>query len=223
MKCILFGASGQVGGAVARALIESDACAHLTLVGRRPLPAFENQAKVDQVVLDTNATDFEERVSETAQGHEVGISCIGIGSGTTSMSEEEMAAIEVHLTCKFARGCKAAGIEIFELLTAVGANHERTSTPIKYSRVMNQKQKAVVEIGFAKLAIFQPGTIVGNANTPRWVTPLMGLVPDSLGWGNIHVDELGRAFAAHLEKRAATQREPILAYGNKAMKQLIGG
>ena len=221
MKCILFGGTGDVGGAVARALIDSDVCSSLTLLGRRAVPGLDDEAKVEQVVVDTSAADFEEQVREKAQGHDVGISCVGVGSGTASMTEEDMMAIEVHLPGQFARGCKAAGVEIFELFTMVGINEGHADSKLKAFRVMGKKHKTAVAAGFAKLAIFKPGTIVGNTHTPRWVTPLTGLIPDSLGWGNIHRDELARAFVAHLEKRVASQSEPVVTYGNKEMKQLI--
>ena len=221
MKCILFGGTGEVGGAVARALIASDVCDQLTLLGRRPATALRDEPKVRQTILDTSAADFEDQVREEARGHDVGISCVGVGSGTASITEEALMAIEVQLPAQFARGCKAAGIEVFELLTAVGDHDSPADSRFKYSRVMGHKQKAVVEVGFEKLAIFKPGTIVGNAHTPRWITPLMGLIPDSLGWGNIQLGDLARAFVAHLEKRAASQREPVVSYGNEEMKRLV--
>lgn len=221
MKCILFGGTGEVGGAVARALIASEVCERLTLLGRRAVPDFENLAKVEQIVVDTSAADFEDQVRERARGHDVGISCVGVGSGSASMSEQALTAIEVDLPAQFARGCKAAGIERFELLTAVGAEGNHADSRFQYVRVMGKKREAVIAVGFAKLAIFKPGTIVGNAHTPRWVTPFMALIPDSLGWGNIHLNELAQAFVAHLDKRVGSQREPVVAYGNKEMKQLI--
>ncbi len=221
MKCVLFGGTGQVGSAVARAMVSSEACERLTLIGRRRVPELDGVAKVEQVVLDTGANDFEDRVRTHAEGHDVGISCVGVGSGS-SMSEEALLAIEVQLPAAFARGCKAAGIETFELLTAVGDHDDPDKARLKYTRVMAHKQKAVVDVGFSKLAIFKPGTITGNAHTPRWVAPLMSLVPDSLGWGTIHVDELGAAFVGHLATGLASQRERVVFYGNKEMKQLGG-
>jgi len=221
MRCVLFGGSGEVGGAVARELIRSDVCSHLTMVGRRAVAAVQGEPKVEQVVVDTSAPDFEATVEARARGHEVAISCLGIGSGTAAMTEAQMAAVEVDLVGRFARGCKAAGIEIFELLTAVGVNERSSDSRLKYLRVLGKKLNAVLDVGFEKLAVFKPGTIVGNAHTPGWVTPFTGLIPDSLGWGNIHQDELARAFVAHLEKRVATQNQSVVSYGNKEMKQLI--
>ena len=138
------------------------------------------------------------------------------------MTEEQMMEIEVTMLGKYARGCKAAGIEIFELLTAVGVNERSADSRIKYLRVMGKKFNVVREVDFEKLAVFKPGTIVGNAHTPSWVAPFTGLIPDALGWGNIRQDELARAFVAHLEKRVATQHESVVSYGNQEMKRLIG-
>ena len=221
MKCILFGGSGEVGGAVARELIKSDARSQLTMLGRRAVTTMQDEPKVEQVVVDTSSAEFEEVVKEKARGHDVAISCIGIGSGTMWMSEEQMMAIEVNMLGKYARGCKAAGIEIFELLTAVGIKETHANSRIMAFRVMGKKHKTVAEAGFEKLAVFKPGMIVGNAHTPRWLTFFTGVIPDSLGWGNIQQDEVARAFVAHLEKRVATQSDPVVSYGNKEMKWLI--
>jgi len=221
MKCILFGGSGEVGGAVASELIKSEVCSRLTLLGRRAVSPLQDEAKVDQIVVDTSAADFEQVVKDKAQGHDVAISCIGIGSGTLSMSEAQMMEVEVHMLGKYARACKAAGIEIFELLTAVGIKETSADSRIKAIRVVGKKYKTVLEVGFEKLAVFKPGMIVGNAHTPRWATLITSLIPDSVGWGNIRQDQVARAFVAHLEKRVASQTESVVSYGNKEMKQLI--
>lgn len=221
MKCILFGGSGEVGGVVARELLTSDVCSKLTMLGRRAVASMQEEAKVEQIVVNTSSDDFEEVVKKKAQGHDVAISCIGIGSGTISMSEEQMLEVEVNMLGKYARGCKAAGIEVFELLTAVGVNEAHASSRIKGFRVMGKKYKVVLEVGFEKLAVFKPGMIVGNAHTPRWLTVLTRVIPDSIGWGNIRQDEVAKAFVAHLEKRVVMQNEPVVSYGNKEMKLLI--
>lgn len=221
MRCILFGATGEVGGAVARALLRSEVCSQLTVLGRRAIASMKDEAKLNQVVVDMSAANLEEVVQEHARGHEAAISCLGIGSGTAGMSEAQMLAVEVDLVGKIARGCKAAGIGIFELLTAVGVNEHSASSKFKYFRVLGMKLNTVRAVGFEKLAVFKPGMIVGNAHTPNWMTPFTGLIPDALGVGNIRQDEVARAFVAHLEKGLSMQREPVVSYGNKEMKQLI--
>jgi hypothetical protein len=221
MRCILFGGSGEVGGAVARELLISDICSQLTMLGRRAISTMQNEAKVQQIVVDTSSAEFEEIVKKIAQDHDVAISCIGIGSGTALMSEEQMMEVEVNMLGKYARGCKDAGIEIFELLTAVGVKEIHADSRFKFFRVLGKKYKTVLDVGFEKLAVFKPGMIVGNTHTPRWLTVLTRLIPDSVGWGNIHQEEVAQAFVAHLEKRVAQQNEPAVSYGNKDMKLLL--
>ncbi len=144
-------------GQLLRELLKSDVCSQLTMLGRRTVSTMQDEAKVEQIVVDTSSPDFEEVVKEKAQGHDVAISCIGIGSGTASMSEEQMMEVEVNMLGKYARGCKAAGIEIFELLTAVGVKEAHADSRIKGFRVMGKKYKAVLEVGFEKLGCFQTG------------------------------------------------------------------
>lgn len=220
MDCILFGGTGEVGGAVVRELVHSELCTELTLLGRRPVPGQDGVEQVNQVVVDTAAPDLEEAVAAAARGHDVAISCIGIGAGSASIPEEQLLEVEVNIFGRFARGCKAAGIETFLLLSAVGVDERSVSSRVKYTRVAGRKYQTALDVGFQKLAVFQPGTIVGNKPPPRWAVPFMGLLPDSVGRGNIHQDQLARAFVAHLETRVAHQRSAVVTYGNAEMKQL---
>jgi hypothetical protein len=221
MKCIIFGGSGEVGGAVVRELLRSDVCSELTMIGRRVVTSLQDETKANQVVVDTSSPDLEMIVKEIARDHDVAISCIGIGSGTRSMTEEQMLEVEVNMFGKFARGCKAAGIEIFEILMAVGIKESHASSRIKEFRVMGKKYKTVLDVEFEKLAVFKPGMIVGNAHTPKWLSFITQIIPDSIGWGNIHQNEIAKAFVAHLEKGVDLQNDPVVSYGNKEMKLLI--
>jgi hypothetical protein len=74
----------------------------------------------------------------------------------------------------------------------------------------------VRSIGFRRLAIFRPGIIVGNANTPAWVAWLGRLVPGP--YGNIDQQILGRSIAAEivLHNREAGE----ITRENAAMKKL---
>jgi hypothetical protein len=79
---------------------------------------------------------------------------------------------------------------------------------------MGMKEDTVRGIGFARLAIFRPGIIVGSAHTPAWVGCLGGLVPGS--FGNIDQRILGRAIAAETALHSREAGEVIRE--NTAMK-----
>jgi hypothetical protein len=77
------------------------------------------------------------------------------------------------------------------------------------------KDDTVRNIGFARLAIFRPGIIVGNAHTPAWVGLLGSLVPGP--FGNIDQRILGRSIAAEIALHSRETREVIGE--NAAMKK----
>ena len=119
----------------------------------------------------TGAPDFAERTAALAsgvlsQGPVSVVSCAGVGSGSMRWSEEELQRLEVGVVGAFARGCHDAGIAQFCLLSAAGSTTRRR---FRYVRVMGMKEDTVGNVGFARLAIFRPGIIVGNAHTSAWV------------------------------------------------------
>ena len=170
------------------------------------------------VVLDTGAADFAERTAALArgvlnQGPVSAVNCAGVGSGSRRWSEEELLRLEVGVVGAFARGCHDAGIAQFCLLSAAGST---TRSRFRYARIMGMKEDIVRNVGFARLAIFRPGIIVGNAHTPAWVGWLGSLVPGS--FGNIDQRILGRSIAAEIALHSREAGE--VARENTAMKEL---
>ena len=212
---IILGGTGQVGGAAVAELLAIPECREVVMVTRKPVAP---RSRVRNVVLDTGAADFAERTADVAhealsQGPVSAVSCVGVGSGSMRWSEEELKRLEVGVVGAFARGCHDAGIAQFCLLSAVGSTaHSR----FRYVRVMGMKEDTVRDAGFARLAIFRPGIIVGNAHTPAWVGWLGSLVPGS--FGNIDQRILGRAIAAEIALHSRETGEVIRE--NAAMKKL---
>lgn len=65
-------------------------------------------------MLDSAAETFEADVTKLARSIAAplyAVSCIGIGKGSASWSEEDMTKLEVGVVGAFARGCFAAGVE----------------------------------------------------------------------------------------------------------------
>ena len=212
---MILGGTGQVGGAAVAELLAIPECREVVMVTRKPIAP---RSRVRNVVLDTAAADFAERTAALArealsQGPVSAVSCVGVGSGSMRWSEEELQRLEVGVVGAFARGCHVAGIAQFCLLSAAGST---ARSRFRYVRVMGMKEDVVRSIGFARLAIFRPGIIVGNAHTPTWVGWLGSLVPGR--FGNIDQRILGRSIAAeialHSQETGEVTRE------NAAMKKL---
>ncbi|HEY1806240.1 MAG TPA: hypothetical protein VGG45_17335 [Terracidiphilus sp.] len=212
---IVLGGTGQVGGAAVAELLAIPQCREVVMVTRKPIAA---RSRVRNVVLDTGAADFADRTAAVAReilslGPASAVSCVGVGSGSARWSEEELKRLELGVVGAFARGCHDAGIAQFCLLSAVGSS---ARSPIRYSRVMGMKEDTVRSVGFARLSIFRPGIIVGNAHTPPWTTWLGNLVPGR--FGNIDQQVLGRSIAAEIALHSGETGEVILE--NAAMKKL---
>ena len=215
---IVLGGTGQVGGAAVAELLAIPECREVVMITRKPIAA---RSRVRNVVLDTGAADFAERTAALArevlsQGPASAVSCVGVGAGSARWSEEELRRLELGVVGAFARGCHDAGIAQFCLLSAAGSSsHSR----IRYARVMGMKEDTLRSIGFARLAIFRPGIIVGNAHTPAWTAWLGSLVPGR--FGNIDQQILGCSMAAEIALHSGEVGEVTLE--NTAMKKLAAG
>jgi uncharacterized protein YbjT (DUF2867 family) len=212
---LIIGGTGQVGGAVMRALAAEPSCSEIVMVNRRAAPA-NAIPRVRQVVLDMANAGFSAEVTEIArgmiaQGDSVyGASCVGVGQGSMTWSEDALKALEIGVVGGFARGCHAGGITRFALLSAAGST---SKSRIRYARIMGLKEEAVERVGFQRLAIFRPGIIAGNVHTPRYAAWLGRLVPGA--FGTIEQDDIGRAFAAEFINGSAPNGTANL--DNKAM------
>lgn len=220
-RILVAGGTGQVGAALVRALLAAGSCTEVVMVNRRAA-TLAADARLRQVVMDTGAADFADEVAGLArtcgaQGEPVyAASCIGIGKGSQGWSEADIKKLEIGLVGAFARGCLAAGIERFGLLSAAGSS---ARSRIRYARIMGEKEDTVRGLGFKRLAIFRPGIIAGNAHTPGYLAALGRLVPGS--FGTIDQDDIGRAFVAEflhgqdgttiLENAAIRQRARALS------------
>jgi uncharacterized protein YbjT (DUF2867 family) len=212
---VILGGTGQVGSAAVAELLATSECREVVMASRKPIAP---RSRVRNVVLDTGAADFGERTAAVArevlsQGPVSAVSCVGVGSGSMRWSEEELKRLEIGVVGAFARGCHDAGIAQFCLLSAAGST---ARSWFRYVRVMGMKEDTVRDIGFARLAIFRPGIIVGNAHTPAWAGWLGRLVPGS--FGNIDQRILGRSIAAEIALHSQEDGEVIRE--NAAMKRL---
>ena len=217
-RVLIIGGTGQVGGAVVRALVAEPSCAEVVMINRKAI-APTADPRLRQVIVDTAAPQFSADVttlarSMVARGDPVhAASCVGVGTGSLQWSEEELKALEIGVVGGFARGCHAGGITRFALLSAAGSHPQ---SRIRYARIMGLKEEAVEATGFTRLAIFRPGIIGGNVHTPGYAAWLGRLVPGR--FGTIEQDDIGRAFVA--EFISGSPQGGVAYLENGAMRQM---
>jgi uncharacterized protein YbjT (DUF2867 family) len=216
-RVLIIGGTGQVGTAVVRALLAEPSCIEVVMVNRRTVAQNANP-HLRQVTMDTADAQFQAEVTGLAQSMVAqsdpvyGASCVGIGKGSATWSDEELKALELGVVGDFARGCEIGGITRFALLSAAGSNPK---SRIRYARVMGLKEETVCQIGFQRLAIFRPGIIAGNVHTPAYLAWLGRLIPGS--FGTIEQDDIGRAFVGEFVDGSALRGIAYLE--NEAMRR----
>lgn len=217
-RVLIIGGTGQVGAAVVRALVAEPPCAEVVMVNRKATSLTADH-HLRQVILDTASVQFPAEVTKLALGMAArgeavyGASCAGVGKGSLKWSEEELKALEIGVVGGFARGCHAAGVSRFALLSAAGST---AKSRIRYARIMGLKEETVREVGFKTLAIFRPGIIAGNAHTPGYAAWLGRLIPGP--FGTIEQDDIGRAFAAGFISNSPPNG--VVYLDNAAMKRM---
>jgi uncharacterized protein YbjT (DUF2867 family) len=105
-RVIVIGGTGQVGSAVVQALLAESACREVVMVSRKPAE-IADPTRLRNVVMDTGAADFEMRVADVAREVVAGryrlsaVSCVGVGSGSSQWTEEQLKQLEIGVVGAF--------------------------------------------------------------------------------------------------------------------------
>ena len=195
-SAILLGATGNVGGRIARLLIDNPLCKKLVLVTRRKTDAFV-APKVSEVVVDMDR--LEDEVAPHAREVDVALAAFGVGKGTAKMPEEQVRRIEIAYPLAFCRAARAGGARVCGVMTAAGADPE---SGMRYAKIIGEKEKAVESVQFDFLGLYRPAVILGNSNTPGALGYVMPLVHWAMPskYHSIHKNDLARAMVAQSEQ-----------------------
>lgn len=198
IRVVLLGATGAVGRNVLDALLADARVASVTTIGRRPVPIADAPAKLTQHVVDLEAPATYEAL---LAGHEVAICTLGVGE-PSKLTRAEVWKVDVDYVMGFARGCRAAGVERFSLMTSVAADPKARGY---YLRMKGSLEAQVQSLGFRRVSLFRPSMLLTPENRYGWGQGLVLAVWPRLQWllsgplrplRGIRVEDLGRAIAA---------------------------
>lgn len=211
---VVLGASGSVGSALIKELIQSRACNPIVTLVRRSQPeqvALAKDAGVELREKQVATMDPASLESATLDaigsltGDVVGLSVLGVGAGTAQLTIDEHRAIDVALNAAFARALKASGrIGHLAFMSAVGADPSAATTGSgaagmpRYARVKGEAEEAVKASGPAVVSIFRPAMIIGSQHTP-WLLektlPLFSFITPAK-FKSITVEQIAKAMIA---------------------------
>jgi uncharacterized protein YbjT (DUF2867 family) len=211
---VVLGASGSVGNALIKELIQNGSFNPIISLVRRSLPdqvALASAAGIElreTLVPTMDPASLEAATAEVVRalpGDVVGLSVLGIGAGTAKLTIDQHRAIDVQLNAAFARGLKASGrVKHLAFMSAVGADPSAAATGSgaagmpRYARVKGESEEAVKDSGSGVVSIFRPAMIIGSQHTP-WllekVLPAFSFVTPAK-FKSITVEQIAKAMTA---------------------------
>ncbi len=158
---LISGATGLVGRALVRHLLEQDYYDQIVVLTRRDLLIKDNRLRV--VLLDSY-----EHLDQYKQ--HLDLNDVYCALGTTlkkAGSKENFRRIDVDYPLMLARAVKdQPNFEQFLIVTAIGANPD---SPLFYNQIKGELEKQLEQMNFASLKIFQPSLLLGYRDDFRFV------------------------------------------------------
>ncbi|HEY6880369.1 MAG TPA: NAD(P)H-binding protein, partial [Polyangiales bacterium] len=142
-KAWVIGATGLVGHEAVLALLEDETWSSVLAVTRRPTGI--SHAKFAEKIVDF------EQLEAALQGEtaDVAVCCLG-STQKQAGSQAQFRHIEFDYTLAFARAAKAAGVQHFLVVTALGAD---AKSMFFYNRVKGEIEQALGALNFRALTI----------------------------------------------------------------------
>lgn len=175
---MIIGATGAVGGQLLARLIAHGAWERIVGIGRGKAPLEHPRFEWVQAELAELPAHLAGRQSEDA------FCCLGTTMKRAG-TRAAFRAVDRDGVLGFAQAARAAGTRFFGLVSAAGA---APRSPSFYLRTKGEAEAAVAALGFPRLAIMQPGLLVGPRPEQRpmeRVAALAAPVTDRLLLGSL--------------------------------------
>ena len=155
MRLLLAGGTGLIGGKVLRLGLNDGH--EITTVGRRPAGMASSEI--------VSSFDDLPRLPPA----DIAICALGTTIRQAG-SQAAFRAIDEEAVVSFAAAAKAANVDHFLVVTAVGANPDAS---VFYSRVKGHAEQRLGNLGFRRLDIIRPGLLLGDRTERRPIEALL--------------------------------------------------
>jgi uncharacterized protein YbjT (DUF2867 family) len=162
-RVLLVGATGLVGQAALRQLLNDDTVSAVRALVRRPLsPAALTDVAAPNAglaKLEVCVADFE-RLSQHPSWFEVDTVCCALGTTIkVAGSQAAFRRVDFDYPLEVARLARAQGARQFLLVSALGAD---ARSRVFYSRVKGELEEAVRQLGFPHVSVARPSVLMGH-------------------------------------------------------------
>ena len=156
-KVVIIGATGLIGSALLKQLIQASEVSEIRIFVRRSLPNLPE--KVKQIVTDFLDLSL---LKEEVIG-DVIYCCVGTTRKKTP-DLKDYRNIDFGINIGMAKLGKENGIPTVHLISAIGAS---TSSRIFYSKLKGEIEEAMKELKFDNCYIYQPSILIGARTESR--------------------------------------------------------
>ncbi|MBI5444708.1 MAG: NAD(P)H-binding protein [Deltaproteobacteria bacterium] len=153
---LVAGASGLVGSALVRRLLEDEGGPEVVAVVRRA--SGRARGRLTEVVADFGTLGQIEVPKVATAFCALGTTIAKAGS------KSAFRAVDVEAVVAFARLARRAGAKRFLLVSALGADPR---SKVFYNRTKGEAEEAVQAVGFDGVALFRPSLLVGERSESR--------------------------------------------------------
>jgi uncharacterized protein YbjT (DUF2867 family) len=200
VSVVMIGYSGAVGSEVLKTLLSSPhLTSRITLLGRKNIE-IKLDASVNLHLIDIMKPEL---YAPYLKGHTKAVCTLGIGE-PSKVPLSEFIRVDKESVLLFAKACKEAGVEHFELLGAVSSSKDSSNY---YLRVKGELIEELKELNFLRLSVFQPSMILTPTNRYGFSQGLLLMIWPHLNFvfqgalkkfGGVRVEMLGAAIAKNL-------------------------
>jgi uncharacterized protein YbjT (DUF2867 family) len=154
---IIAGATGLVGEQLLKQLMDDPSYSKVIAVVRKPMDL--QHEKLEQRMVDFSK--LPEALDGLKADH--GFCCLGTTIKTAG-SKEKQYVIDHDYVVAFAKGCLAAGVDRFAVVSSIGANAASSNF---YLRTKGEMERDLQKIPFNGLYIIQPSLLMGKRRESR--------------------------------------------------------
>jgi uncharacterized protein YbjT (DUF2867 family) len=150
---LLLGATGLVGGECLKLLATDAAFERVVVLTRKPFPS------VTSSLVHCHQINFDDPTSFRTY---LNIDTVICALGTTikkAGSQEAFRKVDYEYPLMFAKLALETGARHFLLVSSAGAN---AKSRVFYSRVKNEIEEAILNLGYPALSIFRPSLLLGH-------------------------------------------------------------
>ncbi len=160
-KALIVGATGLVGKALVRHLLEKDSYQEIIILTRRELAIKDNRLKVVLIENFDHLADYKDQMN----AHDIYCTI-----GTTRKkagSKENFLKIDYDYPIELAKlTMDQSNFQQFLMVTSLGANAE---SPLFYNETKGKLEEALIALNMRSLSIFQPSLLLGYRDEFRLI------------------------------------------------------